>query len=177
MKSVHLPPLESARLRVVPFDATFLTERYVGWLNDPEVVRHSEQRHRRHTLESCAAYWRSIEASPHFFCAILKKDDGEHVGNMTVVMDIPNQVADMALMIGEKQYWGSGFGSEAWFAMMQELFSSHPVRKITAGTMATNQGMLAVMQKSGMAEEGRRSRHFLWEGQEVDMVMAAKFRD
>jgi len=176
MKSVHLLPLESARLRIVPFDSSFLTERYVSWLNDPEVVRHSEQRHRRHTLESCAAYWRAIEASPHYFCAILKKDDGEHIGNMTIVMDIPNQVADIALMIGERKYWGSGFGSEAWLAVMEALFAHLPVRKITAGTMATNLGMLAVMKKSGMAEEGRRSRHFLWEGQEVDMVMAARFR-
>lgn len=46
------PPLDPGPCRVVRFADRHLTERYVGWLNDPAVVRYSEQRHSRHTLWS-----------------------------------------------------------------------------------------------------------------------------
>ena len=49
------------------------------------------------------------------------------------------------------------------------------MRKVTAGTMAENKSMLAVMRDVGMIEEGRRLRQFLFEGREVDMVYGALF--
>ena len=46
--------LETERLTLTPFNTErHLTERYVAWLSDPDVVRYSEQRHRTHTLASC----------------------------------------------------------------------------------------------------------------------------
>ena len=38
----------TTRLQIIPFREEYLTERYVSWLNDPEVVRFSDQRHRQH---------------------------------------------------------------------------------------------------------------------------------
>lgn len=174
----QLPILVTPRLKLVPFGKEHLTDHYVAWLNDPEVVRYSEQRHRRHTLESCASYWSAFGNSPHYFCAIMRKGEiDEHIGNVTIVMDLPNRVADLAIVIGDKTCWGHGYGSEAWVMLMRELAKNHAIRKITAGTMAVNTGMLTVMQRAGMLEEGRRKRHFIWEGQEVDMVMFAIFSD
>ncbi|MBZ0104030.1 MAG: GNAT family N-acetyltransferase [Sulfuricella denitrificans] len=172
----RLPLLETPRLRIVPFDASLLTKRYVGWLNDPEVVRFSEQRHRHHDLAGCTAYFDSFEHSPHFFCAILHKGTpDEHIGNISIAVDRANRVADISIMLGEKQYWGQALGAEAWARVMEELFANQNIRKITAGTMALNHGMLTVMKRCGMEEEGRRKRQFLCDGQEVDMVMAAAF--
>jgi len=58
------PVLQTARLRMVPFSEAHLTTRYVGWLNDPEVVRYSEQRHQTHTIESCRSYLLSFSGTP-----------------------------------------------------------------------------------------------------------------
>ncbi|MBU0593640.1 MAG: GNAT family N-acetyltransferase [Gammaproteobacteria bacterium] len=172
----RLPELETPRLCIIPFNEQLLTERYVDWLNDPEVVRYSEQRHRHHDLAGCTAYFRSFENSPHYFCAILHKGTPEeHIGNISIAMDCANRVADISIMIGEKQYWGQSLGAEAWKCVMEELFVHQNIRKITAGTMAINHGMLAVMKRCGMEEEGRRKRQFLCDEQEVDMVMAAAF--
>ncbi len=171
------PELACERLRLVPFAEQHLSERYVGWLNDAEVVRYSEQRHRRHSPESCRAYWRSFEDTPNLFWAIVARDPGlGHIGNLSVYVDEPNLVADVTILIGEKRAWNRGLGSEAWSAVCDYLLAAGGMRKVSAGTLAENAGMLGIMRRAGMVEDGRRIRHYLLEDREVDVVHLALFR-
>lgn len=172
------PVLETRRLWLVPFADEHLTARYVGWLNDPEVVRYSELRHRAHTVESCQEYFRSFVGSPHYYWAITVRDTGsEHIGNITAHVDPPNRVADIGILIGDKRTWGRGYGTEAWCTVCAWLLESAGLRKLTAGAMASNEGMVSVMQRAGMIEEGRRRRQFLLEGRPMDLVYYALFRE
>jgi len=161
--------------RVVPFEERHLTARYVSWLNDPEVVRYSEQRHIRHTLKSCRAYFESFRTTANEFLAI-EADDEQlgHIGNIAVAVDVPNAVGDVSILVGERRAWGTGLATKAWCIVIEELLAGR-VRKVTAGTMSANDRMLRLMQRSQMAIEGRRPRHFLLEGREVDLVYAARF--
>lgn len=170
--------LTTNRLLIEPFQEKYLTERYVSWLNDPEVVRFSENRHRTFTLESCRAYLASFENSPHYFWAIIAKDERlGHVGNINAYVDPPNLVADIGILIGERAVWGGGIGTEAWIAVCRYLLDEVGMRKVTAGAMATNTGMLHIMKKAGMVEDGVRKRHFLADGREVDLIYAALYRE
>jgi ribosomal-protein-alanine N-acetyltransferase len=170
--------LTAERLDLRPFSEEYLTSRYVAWLNDPETVRYSEQRHRRHTLETCRAYFESFANTASFFWAIVAHDkELGHIGNMTATVDHANAVADLAIMIGEARARGRGFGLEAWSCACNFLLTKARMRKVTAGTMAINVPMLRVMARSGMIEEGRRRLQFLHEGKAVDVVLAAAFAD
>jgi [ribosomal protein S5]-alanine N-acetyltransferase len=162
--------------RIVRFTESHLTARYVSWLNDREVVRFSEQRHKIHSMASARAYFESFAGTPNYFLAIEARDPAlGHIGNLSVAVDAANRNADVSILIGEKQAWNRGFGSRAWRAVLSELLTDGYFRKVTAGTMATNQPMLRLMERSDMHIEGVRSRHFLWEGSEVDLIMAAAF--
>lgn len=169
------PLLEKDNVRVLPFSSQHLTEQYVSWLNDPEVVRYSEQRHYQHTLQTCRHYYESTKQSPHFFLAIEQSTSSEHIGNIGVAIDPYNHLADVSILLGEKKVWGKGYASLAWRLVLDELLRHHFLRKITAGTMAVNEPMLRLMQRTGMQIEARREGHFLWEGQEVALVQAAIF--
>lgn len=169
-------PLDLGRARIVPFAERHLGPRYVGWLNDPEVVRYSEQRHRRHDLASCEAYFRATQASGNLFLAIEASDPAHgHVGNMTASFDPPNRTCDLSIMVGEAAARGTGIGSMAWCAMVDWLLGPGGQRRVTAGTMAENRAMLALMAKSGMTIDATRPRAFLLDGREVDMIMAVRF--
>lgn len=169
--------LETTRLRIVPFCEEHLTERYVSWLNDPIVVRFSQQRFRTHTLASCREYSESFRGTDDEFWAIVAREPSlGHVGNMTVSRDLRHGTADIAILIGERSVWGRGYAYEAWMAMCDDLFR-HGARKITAGTLATNEPMLALMRRAGMSSDGVRRRQELFEGREVDLVYAALFHD
>jgi [ribosomal protein S5]-alanine N-acetyltransferase len=168
--------LFAERLDLHPFNDSFLTNRYVGWLNDKVTTRYSEQRHRLHTLESCRAYAQSFVASTNFFWAVVAHDPAlGHIGNITATVDAPNGVADLAIMIGDSSVRGRGFGLEAWQRACRFLLDDACMRKVTAGTMAINEPMLRIMYTSGMVEEGRRKRQFLVDGTEIDAVLVAVF--
>lgn len=170
-------PLEAPRLWLQPFADRWLSPRYVSWLNDPVVVRYSEQRYIRHTLESCQAYWQSFAGTPHYFWAIIAKDPAlGHIGNLTAYVDARHQLADLGILLGERRVWGQGLAAEAWQAACQFLLEGLGLRKVTAGTLSVNTAMLRLMERTGMQFDGCRTRQMLWEGQEVDIIHAALFR-
>ena len=174
------------RLHIVPFGEEHLTARYVGWLNDPVVVRYSEQRHITHTLDSCRAYLRSFHDTPHCFWAILASDAADpacpeqagktHIGNINAYVDAANGTADVGILLGEQSAWGQGYGLEAWTAVCQYLLREQNLRKITAGTLSVNTPMLKLMQRAGMTPDGTRRQQIMFEGEPVDVVYAALFR-
>ena len=167
--------ITTARLHIVPFAEEHLTKRYVAWLNDPEVVKYSEQRHIMHTLESCRTYWKSFQDSPNHFWALETREPALHIGTMTAYVDVPNSIADVGILIGERIVWGKGFGFEAWYAVCQWLFTETAVHKITAGTRSDNHAMLAIMKKAGMVPDGIRKAHYVVAGQSVDVIHMALF--
>ena len=176
--NLEWPNLDLPSCRVMRFTADHLSQKYVAWLNDPEVVRFSEQRHYLHTEESCRIYFQSQCNSSGLFLAIVAKDETlGHIGNLGVSWDEHNRVADISILVGDKRAWNKGYASEAWIGLIQFLKTQTKVRKITAGTMATNQGMLNLMLRSGMHVEGIRKAHLLWRGQDVDVVLAATFKE
>jgi len=137
-----------------------LTGRYISWLNDPETVKYSEQRHKTHTLESCKEYIASHEG---FLWAI--EVDKVHIGNVSADYDPFNDIADIGILLGEMR--GQGYGGEAF---KEALWTLRDVRRLTMGTMGCNHPMVRIGKKY-MKLEGQRRGHFLFEGKPVDMLM------
>ncbi len=169
--------IKTPRLSIVPFEEAHLTPRYVGWLNDPDVVRYSEQRHHAHTLASCRDYLQSFANTPHCFWAIIAHDPNiGHIGNINAYIDVENGIADVGILIGERAVWGQGYGSEAWQAVCRHLLQDGGLRKITAGTLSVNLGMLNVMRRAGMVEEKQNQQQLMFEGRPTDVVQMSLSR-
>src|SRR5262249_9738362 len=116
-------------------------DEMVGWLNDPEIVRYSEQRHKRHTHQTQREY---ITTHPGVFLEI--HNDEHFIGTISAYIDSNNMVADVGILIGCKFIWGKGCGTQAWFLFCDLLLKSN-VRKIEAGHMASNHGMSRICEK------------------------------
>lgn len=175
MKNIQV--IKTKRLLIEPFTDKYLTRKYVSWLNNPQVVRYSEQRHKKHTIASCRRYLETFKETPHCFWAVSVRDtDLGHIGNINAYIDECHKIADVGILIGEIQAWGKGYATEAWIAVCVYLFKKLKIRKITAGTLSVNKPMLRLMKRAGMQKDGRRNRQYLWEGKEVDMIHRAMFR-
>lgn len=142
------------------------------WLNDPQVMQYSEQRHHIHTIESQRTYYKMFSGS-NLFLAVYT--GSEMIGTMTVYTDDYNGIANVGILIGDRSKWGLGYGHDAWATVCDYLIKSG-TRKIEAGCMAINKPMMSICQHYGMVEEGRQKDHFVINGKPSDLVHWGKFK-
>lgn len=183
MPATPLPPLlQGERVRLRPFTAADITDAYVAWLNDPEVVRYSNQRFVRHTRESCCRYFEGFGAgSPNLFASlrVAKPDASDRgeipVGTLTAYRSLQHGTADVGILLGERAVWGQGIGLEAWRLLTDWLLTTPGLRKVTAGTLACNVAMISVAERSGMQREGVRAAQEVVNGVPTDIVYFGRF--
>ena len=162
-------------IQIVPFTKKHITDRYVSWLNDPLTVQFSEQRHCRHTKQTCLAYYRRMKRSKHLFLAIETLTPARrHVGNISVEIDYPNQRGDQGILIGDAHARGRGIGYQSWNAVLLWLLQSGQIRMVTAGAMRSNHPMVHIFEKSGMKIQAIREGYFMLNNKAEDLVLACK---
>jgi [ribosomal protein S5]-alanine N-acetyltransferase len=177
--SFHIPDfdvLSGEQVLLKPFCARDISSEYVDWLNDPEVVKYSNQRFTTHSIESCKAYLASFDGTPNRFIKIEQKDGGRFVGTMTVYVSVPHRTVDVGILIGRPSLWGKGVGQDSWNTLLRWLLDQPSVRKVTAGAMRCNRAMVKIMERSGMAMEAVRPQQELLDGVPQDLVYYGIFR-
>jgi RimJ/RimL family protein N-acetyltransferase len=170
-------PLLGKSITLCVFTEAHVNNEYIGWLNDPEVVRNSNQRFKSHDFDSCRAYHQSFKDTENLFLAIHLKDKNKFIGTMTVYNSPQHKVADIGLMIGDRNCWGKGMGRDAWQILMTYMLETKKFRKVTGGTLSCNLGMVNIMQKTGMQPDGERIDHELVNDFPVDVLYFSKFNN
>ena len=160
---------------LAPFTADDIGPAYVGWLNDPEVVRFSNQRFRTHDVATCQAYFASFQGSANLFVGVRLRAENRLVGTMTAYRAVHHGTVDIGIMIGDRTCWGQGVGQEAWDLLLGWLLARPDIRKATAGTLACNRGMVRLIERSGMTIEGVRVAQEIVEGEPQDILLYGKF--
>src|SRR4051812_27782950 len=148
----------------------------VSWLNDPEIVKFSEQRHRTHTIDTQYQYIDSFRGS-NLLLGIYT--ESVMIGTISAHIDEPNRVANVGILIGDRCNQRKGFGHEAWAGLCNALCESG-IRKIEAGCMEINRPMMRLCLHYGMMEEGRQDNHFILHNNSAslcDLVHWGKFND
>lgn len=167
--------LQGKRVDLTPFTPADITPQYVSWLNDPQVVRLSNQRFRRHDEASCAAYLRTFEGSDNRFFSIRLRESGQAIGTATAYFSRHHGTVDCGILLGVPTTWGKGLGQDAWDTLTDWCAEQPGIRKVTAGTLDCNTGMLRLMERSGLKLEATRKAHELVNGQPHDILLFARF--
>ena len=168
-------PLRGKAIELKPFLVADINDSYIGWLNDQNVVKYSNQRFFVHNMESCLRYQASFKNTDNLFMVIRRLSDGKMIGTITAYVSKHHCTADVGILIGDKAVWGMGYGLDAWITFTNWLLDRSDIRKLTAGTLACNFGMIKLMERSGMVLEATRKAQELIEGQPTDILYYAKF--
>lgn len=167
--------LRGSKVVLKPFLIADINDAYIGWLNDQNVVKFSNQRFLVHSMDSCLRYQASFEGTDNLFMSIRQLTDNELIGTLTAYVASNHGTVDVGIMVGNKSVWGMGYGLDAWITMANWLLGRQDIRKLTAGTLACNFGMITLMERSGMILEATRKAQEIIEGYPVDMLYYAKF--
>jgi RimJ/RimL family protein N-acetyltransferase len=163
--------LSGAVVELRSFAPEHLTESYLGWLRDPQLMRFSNQRFRPHTMDSCRAYLDSFAGTNNLFMAI--HHEGTFVGTITAYRSAEHGTANIGLLIGAGAQ-GKGLGKDAWTTLLAHLLATG-TRKVTGGTLRVNLAMVRIMQGCGMQPDGVRVGQELVDGVAHDILHFAKF--
>ena len=169
------PVLRGQLVELHLFDESCITSEYLGWLRDIEVVRFSRQRYRNNSAENCLLYLKGFDGTSNLFLTI--RTNGTMVGTMTAYVSDQHSTVDIGLMIGARSYWGKGIGFDAWQTLMTYFIVERKIRKVTAGTLRANAGMVRIMEKSGMHLEAIKERQQLVDNAAQDELYYARFQE
>lgn len=142
-------PIESDRIFLRKLTETDVTPTYCSWLNDPEVNKYLETKSA--TLKSLKKYVQAKIANPHcVFMGIFDKATGKHIGNVKLEpIDRERGSAVFGIMIGDKNYWGKGFGTEATKLFVQYAFYVLGLSVVSLGVIENNASAVKSYQKAG----------------------------
>jgi RimJ/RimL family protein N-acetyltransferase len=151
----------------------------VEWLNDPEV------RHWLHlsemppdTVESVSQRFQMMEGDPTRLTWTIETLDGRPIGTSGLIgINEMHGRAELAISIGDKEYWSQGYGTDATRAILRHGFGELGLRRITLITDIDNERGIRAYEKAGFRREGILRAHRLRYGQPLDMLTMAVLRD
>ncbi len=148
------------------------------WINDPEVTRYlgsympQYERNEEQWLERLAE-----KKNTDMVFALVTKN-GEMIGIMGLhQINSKDGTATTGALIGEKRFWGRGYGSEAKMLLLDYAFNTLNLRKICSAALAFNGRSVRYSKKCGYEEEGVRKAQFYKNGAYHDEILLAVFRD
>lgn len=163
---MNFAQIETLRLILRKLRPEDITEKYLGWLNDPEINRYLETRHVVQTLDSCREFVEKCNTThgEHLFGVFLKSSD-EHIGNAKIgFVNEHYKRGQLSLLIGEKKYWGKGYSTELVSALTEYAFNQLGLIRVEAGCYEDNLASLRVFLKCGYTVEGFFRNHVILDG-------------
>ena len=165
---------EKVRLRELRRDDI---DEILRWINDPEVTGYLSM-YRPVTRMAEEKWIDEISASDRDIVFIMETLDGEYLGNIGLhSIDHVHQHAEMGIVIGRKDRWGQGYGSDAVRTLLRYGFNTLNLNKVWLRVQAGNQRAIRSYKSCGFVTEGRRRQHVFSDGRFHDEDIMSVLRD
>ena len=125
------------------------TKEYCAWLNSMEVNKYLETR--KTTIARLKRYIQEKSENPNcLFLGVFFKANQKHIGNIKLEpIDFKDSKAIIGVLIGEKDYWGRGIGTEATTMLVDYGFKSLNLKEVNLGVISENKAAIRVYEKAG----------------------------
>ena len=175
----HKPAFAEGSLVLLrPLERTDLNDRYLNWLNDPEVTRYTETGIFPSSAEDLDNYYRSMSGSRNdVMLAVVDKQSGKHIGNVKLgPIHWLHRSATFGILIGQKEFWGKGVGLEATRLMVEYGFDRLNLHRIDLGVFAEHEAAVRCYEQAGFKLEGRLRDDLFHDGEYKDRLWMGLLR-
>lgn len=168
---------EGLRLRAIEREDI---PRFVRWFNDPEVRRFLTM-YRPLSRAQEERWVESLLSRKDDIVLAIEVQEGDHwlhIGNVGLHrIDWKNRVATLGIVIGEKGYWGRGYGTEAVRAMLRYAFGELGMNRVELETYSFNPRAQRCYEKAGFRREGVRRQALFRDGRFHDVIIMGILRE
>lgn len=99
-----------------------IDDDFIAWFADPEITLGLNMPARRMTRVQHVAYAMNHDNQASFMILVFDKVSGDKVGMFTISYQKLHRVAETAVVIGNKSYWGQNVVVEARSALLKFIF-------------------------------------------------------
>ena len=150
-KELPLVDEKGVKVRIREKRETDIRNEY-SWRIDPELSRLDATRPMTMSYEDFFRYSREEMQFPNYRSKRLAVEtlEGIHIGNiMYYDLDMRSRQAELGIMIGDKEYWSSGYGTDTVNTLLRHLFTTLELDKVYLHTLSWNYRAQASFNKSG----------------------------
>lgn len=109
--------------------------------------------------------------------AFAMEADGKLIGHCALFgFDATAHTCELGITIGDKAYWGRGYGREAIMLLVEYAFRHRNQHKVHLKVHAANQRAIVAYAACGFREEGRQREHVWSDGRYDDLVLMGILR-
>ncbi len=146
-------------------------DRYLVWVNDPEVTRWLSLRYPIGCEGERAIIEQLTRRNGYEDAAFAVEDraSGKHVGTISLFDTRPEaRVAELGIFIGAKDRWGEGIGYDALLTLLRFGYWEMNLRRVELSVLDGNVRSKALYERVGFVEVGRRPGHWYQRGAPLD---------
>lgn len=146
--------------------------RFCKWLKDPQLTKFlSMHDHPAPTLKEEREWIKARQRDKKSVTFAIETAEGVHIGSISLRgIDSPDRRALFGIVIGDQQYWGQGYGTEAGRMLVDYGFRKLKLNRIYLEHIAYNTRGHQSYEKIGFKEEGIFREHTFRDGYFHDVV-------
>lgn len=132
------------------------TEKALAFINDPEIKYYlTPGVPFPLTLNDEATFVEKQSAFNETYNFAIETLDGEYIGGCGLNdIDWKNRVTVVGIFIGNKEYWGKGYGTDAMDVLINFIFKEMNLNRIMLNVYSYNQRAIKSYEKAGFVKEG-----------------------
>lgn len=146
------------------------------WINDPRVRKFVSATFPKN--EQQEEEWINKLASDDKNIVFgIETKDGKFIGLMGIhQINWVYRICTTGAIIGENEYWGKGYGTDAKMHLLDYIFNTLNLHKVCSNVIAFNKRSLRYSLHCGYEIEGCRKRHFFKSGRYYDQIELGLFK-
>jgi len=139
--------------------------RFVKWFNDPEVNKFMFIRKLTLPEERKYISRRIKDRMKNTITLAIETEQGVHIGSVGIDdINKSNRHAGFGIIIGEKDYWSRGYGTEAGRLIINYAFKKLKLHRLDLDVYDYNPRAQRLYKKLGFKKEGIKREHNLYKG-------------
>lgn len=145
---------------------------FVRWFNDPEVRHFLLMYEPMSKAKEEQWFEERLKAKDDFLFAIEAHTEHGwvHIGNLGLHnVDWKNRSATFGIVLGEKAYWGQGYGTDATRTMLGFAFRELNLHRVTLDVHDYNPRAMRCYEKAGFRHEGTKREALFRDGRYHDV--------
>ena len=148
-----------------------LTKNFL-WANDMELTRWAGATPMPRSSQDVEQWFRNLGLDPEKHIFAIKTHQGDYLGNIELRgLDLRCGCAELGIIIGERNAWNKGYGTEAVRSLCRFGFGELRLHRIFAHTLSNNPRAAHLFTKCGFIHEGTQRQAYFQNGTYLDIEM------